>query len=139
MARRSETTSAWAGGGLVVAATIMLMVGFFQAFMGIIGVVRRAFFAHPTSYLYAWNGRGWGWVNIAFGAALVLIALGLYGGATWARVLGIAVVVLAGVNNFLFLPYYPIWSLLLIALDVFIIWALIVGDTRGRAETWVGD
>lgn len=125
--------------GMILAATLMLLIGLFQVLMGVVGVVRRAFYAHPDAYPYAFTTRTWGWINIVIGAVLLLTALGLYANAGWARVVGIIVVVLAGVGNFMFLPYYPVWSVLLIALDVFVIWALIRGDTGGRAETWQGD
>lgn len=125
--------------GMILAATVMLLVGLFQVLMGVVGVIRQAFYTHPNAYPYAFNTRTWGWINIGLGAILLLTALGLYANAAWARVVGIVVVVLAGIGNFMFLPYYPVWSVLLIALDVFVIWALVKGDTGGRADVWHGD
>jgi multisubunit Na+/H+ antiporter MnhG subunit len=124
---------------MILAATIMLLIGLFQVLMGVVGIVRQAFYAHPSAYPYAFNARSWGWINVILGAILLVTALGLYASVTWARVVGIAVVVVAAVGNFMFLPYYPLWSLVLLGLDAFVIWALIRGDTGGRAETWRGD
>jgi hypothetical protein len=54
-----------------------------------------------------------------------LAGLGLLAGQTWARVVGITLAVLSAIANFLFIPYYPFWSMLIIAVDVFVIWALV--------------
>jgi hypothetical protein len=54
-------------------------------------------------------------------------------GATWARVVGITVAALSAIANFLFIPYYPFWSLLVIALDVLAIWALAAYGHRAAA------
>ena len=59
-------------------------------------------------------------------AAGVCLLLGM----TWARVVGIVLAVISGIANFLFLPYYPLWAIVVIALDVFIIWALASGARR---------
>jgi hypothetical protein len=61
-----------------------------------------------------------------------LAGIGLLAGQTWARVVGIVLAVLSAIANFLFLPYYPFWSILIIGLDVLVIWALSTraGDLR---------
>lgn len=54
-------------------------------------------------------------------------------GPLWGRVVGIAITLLSMLTNLLFIPYYPVWSLLIIALDVFVIWALCVYDRDSAA------
>jgi len=58
------------------------------------------------------------------GILLLVVAFGLYSRATWAGVSALFLVVLSAVDNFFFIPYYPWWSLLLIGLDIWVIWAL---------------
>jgi hypothetical protein len=45
-------------------------------------------------------------------------------GALWARIVGIVGAVLVGVANLMWLPYYPVWSAVIIAVCILIIWAL---------------
>jgi hypothetical protein len=66
----------------------------------------------------------WGWIHLVMGAVVAMAGLGVLTGALWARVVGIGLVGLSMLDNFLFVPYYPLWSLLIIALEVAVIWAL---------------
>ncbi|MFI6024719.1 DUF7144 family membrane protein [Amycolatopsis magusensis] len=74
--------------------------------------------------MYALDLTGWGWGHLVLGALVVLAGAGVLMGTTRGRILGIAVVVLSLVANFLFLPRYPMWSLALIAVDLAVPWAL---------------
>jgi hypothetical protein len=55
---------------------------------------------------------------------VLLAGIALLGGALWARIVGIAMAALIAIANFLWLPYYPVWAIVLIALNVVVIWAL---------------
>ena len=124
MTTRSSTTPGWAVGGTLFAATIMVMIGVFQILMGIAAIARNAFFVRPPHYPYAVSTTGWGWIHLIIGVIVLLTGMFLFRGATWARVVGIGIVALAAIDNFLWLPYYPLWAILLIGLAVFVIWAL---------------
>ncbi|GAA3049446.1 hypothetical protein GCM10020000_32500 [Streptomyces olivoverticillatus] len=67
---------------------------------------------------------GWGWVHLILGLLAVVVGLGLFTAATWARVSGMVLAGLLIIASFLSLPYYPFWSIILIALYTFIIWGL---------------
>ncbi len=123
-AGRSAAKGSWAAGGTVFAATVMIMIGVFQILMGISAIASDSFLVIRGSYTYNVDVTGWGWIHLGLGVLIVLTGLGIFSGATWAKVAGIVLAVLSAVDNFLFLPYYPIWSMLLVALDVFVIWAL---------------
>jgi hypothetical protein len=58
------------------------------------------------------------------GVVVFAAGLGIFSGATWARAVGIAVAVITAVANFFYIPYYPVWSVLIIALCIIVIWAL---------------
>jgi hypothetical protein len=125
MAQRNTTSAIWATGGLVFAAVMMIIVGLYQAFMGIAAIAKDSFFVIAPNYLYDVDTTAWGWIHLLLGILIVLAGFFLFRGATWARVVGIALAGLSAIANFFFLPYYPLWSLLVIAFDVFVIWALV--------------
>jgi hypothetical protein len=120
----------WAASGAIFAAVVLLMMGLWQLVMGIVAVVRGSFFVVTQNYLYSFSTTGWGILHIVLGALAALAGLALFTGATWARALGIFFAVLSATANFFFIPYYPFWSLLEIAMAVFVIWALAVWKPR---------
>jgi hypothetical protein len=122
--RAREATSGWAVGFALFAAVMMIMAGIWQALAGLIAIFQNEFYVATRNYLFQFDATTWGWIHLLIGVVLGLAGLGLLAGRTWARVVGITLAVLSAIANFLFIPYYPFWSMLIIALDVFIIWAL---------------
>jgi hypothetical protein len=116
----------WAVGLIVFAAVMMMMTGVFQALAGLVAIFENEFYVATRNYLFQFDATSWGWIHLIVGVIVALAGFALLSGATWARVVGITLAVLSAVTNFLFIPYYPFWSLLIIALDVFVIWALAV-------------
>ena len=125
----SDSTGAWAFGRGVFGAATMLILGVCQTLMGIAAVIQDEILAVARGYLYTVDTTIWGWVHIAIGVVAILLSLFIYRGARWARALGIIVAILTAVANFLFLPYYPFWSLVLIPLALFTLWPLSMMDT----------
>jgi hypothetical protein len=132
MSHNSGTRRAVARGGMYFAAVTLLVSGVFQILMGIVGVRNRGFFASVGNYTYAFSVHRWAWVDIVGGAIVALVGLGLFSGALWARSLGTAIAALSMIGNFFLIPYYPIWTLLIIALDLFVIWSLATATIEGR-------
>lgn len=122
--RRAETSQAWAVGGVIFAGTLMILNGALAIIQGISAVRKDNIFVTTPNYLLHWNATNWGWVHIVLGAVAVLAGLFIFTGSILARVVGITFAVFSLFANFFFLPYYPLWSLVIIALDVFVIWAL---------------
>jgi hypothetical protein len=119
--------------GLTVFAAILLMLGgFMQVMMGLIAVINDTFFVIGQEYLFKFDVTAWGWIHMLVGAVLAVAGFGLFAGAVWARTIGVIVAILTVIANFLWIPFYPIWSLLLIALALYVIWAL---TTHGRDIT----
>jgi hypothetical protein len=123
-ARAERPVSAWAVGGTVFAGVIMLMVGTYHAIAGLVAILDDQFYVVARNYTYSFDVTGWGWIHLVAGGLMVLGGIYVFSGRTWARVLGMTLAVLSATANFFFIPYYPFWSLLLIALDVFVIWSL---------------
>ncbi|WP_459545664.1 DUF7144 family membrane protein [Nocardia sp. X0981] len=128
--RSGERKQAIAGGTSIAAAALLLTAGFITLFQGISAVADDEVFVAGPRYIYEFDLTGWGWVHIVIGILLVLTALALMTGAVWARIVAIGLACLSIVANFLWIPYYPLWSILIIALDVVIIWAIATWDTE---------
>jgi hypothetical protein len=124
--RVREQPPGWAAGFVVFAAVMMMLTGVFQALAGLAAIFKNEFYVVARNYLYEVDVTAWGWIHLILGVIVALAGFSLLSGATWARVVGITLAVLSAIANFLFIPYYPFWSLLIIALDVFVIWALAV-------------
>ena len=102
----------------------MITAGLFQAFAGLTALLEDEFFVATGNYVFKFDVTTWGWVHLLGGVVVALAGVSVMSGRTWARVIGIILAVLSALANFTFIPYYPVWSLLIIALDVFVIWAL---------------
>jgi len=128
---REGTGDGW---GLVVfAGVMMILLGCFHAVAGLTAILKDKFFVFtPGNYLISADVTTWGWIHLIAGVVVALAGVFVFSGAVWARAVGILLAVLSAIANFLFLPYYPFWSLLMIALDIFVIWAL---ASRRRAVT----
>jgi hypothetical protein len=125
-ARASEQAevSGWAVGFTVFAATMLILAGGFQAFAGLVAIFKDSFYRVTPNYLINVDVTTWGWIHLILGVVVLLAGFAVLGGRTWGRVVGVTLAVLSAISNFLFIPYYPLWSLVVIALDVFVIWAL---------------
>ena len=104
----------------------MITVGVFQAIQGILALFNDTFYVAGQKWVFSIDGTTWGWIHLLAGALLIAAGSFLFEGALWARVMGAGVAILSAVLNFMWLPYYPVWSMLIIALDVFVIRALTV-------------
>jgi len=120
-ARRAQgETSGAAVGFILFAAVMMIMAGVFQALQGLVGIFENEFYVPTRNYLFQFDATTWGWTHLLVAFA----GWGLLSGRTWARVAAITLAVLSAIANFAFIPYYPFWSLLIITLDIFVIWAV---------------
>jgi hypothetical protein len=122
-----------AGGFIALAAVLMIMSGLWSFFVGITGVLSGGFYLTVPTYTFSYGIHAWGWTHLIIGAVIFAAGVCLLLGMMWARVVGVILAVISGLANFLFLPHYPLWSIIVIALDVFIIWALVSGGSRRRA------
>jgi hypothetical protein len=122
---RSER-QAVAGGVTVFAAVMTLIVGFLNLFRGIMGIVHDDVFVKAPHYVFVFNLTSWGWIHLWLGILAIIVGVGLFQVALWARILGLVVAALLILAAFLSIPYYPLWSIVIIALSAFVIWGLCV-------------
>ena len=132
-ATAGQSGAGWAGGMAVFAGAVMMVIGVVHALAGIAAIIDDELYVSTPNYVYAFDLTGWGWLHLVLGIVVALAGIALLRGQTWARIVGIVLASLSIVANFLFIPYYPIWSLVIIALDVTIIWALSSGWRRQYA------
>jgi hypothetical protein len=129
MTTQGSTARAWAVGGMIFAAAMMVMLGIWQIFVGIAAIAEGNFFVVAPNYTYEIDTTAWGWIHLILGVIATVTGFFLFTGAVWARAIGIALAVLSAIANFFFLPYYPLWSIMIIAANVFVIWALATAGT----------
>lgn len=120
-----DSTGGLVAFGAVTFAGVMLAISsIFQLLQGIAAVADDKVYVRGLNYTYEFDVTAWGWIHIIIAVIGLATGIGLLVGQTWARVAGIAIAGLAMLANFAFLPYYPFWSIIVIAFDVFVIWAL---------------
>ena len=111
--------------GLVLFAAIMMfLVGVFQAFTGLVAIFNDEFYVATQEYLLKFDQTTWGWVHLILGLVVAAAAVGLMAGRTWARAVAIVLALISAIVTFGFIPYYPLWALIIIALDVAVVWAV---------------
>lgn len=119
-------SSPWASGPILFAAAILVVVGVLQVFTGTAAVVHDKIYDGAPLYLYAFDLAVWGWAQLLTGILCVAAGYAALRGLKWARIVGSGLAWLSMLVHFMFIPHYPIWSIVVIALDVVVIWGLLV-------------
>jgi hypothetical protein len=131
---RYDEPTAWAG-WVVFGGAMLIMMGVFQVIQGLVALFDDGFYAVSSNGLVVdVDYNTWGWIHLVIGLVGVLVGIGLLAGNMAARVAGVAIAFLSALVNLAFISAYPVWSLIVIALDVLVIYAIIVhGSELKRA------
>ncbi len=89
-------------------------------------LVNDTFFVVGQEYVFKFDVTAWGWAHLVLGVVVAVAGFFLFQGAVWARTVAVIMACLSILASFLWMPYYPVWSLTIIAFDVFVIWAVTV-------------
>jgi hypothetical protein len=108
----------------VFAGITMVMIGTWWIIAGLVGLIDDDFYVDTRDYPFKFNTTAWGWIHIILGAIVLLAGLGIFSGAVWARILGVIMAFLAALVGFAWLPWYPLWAILIIIASFGVIWAL---------------
>ncbi|MGW6423001.1 DUF7144 family membrane protein [Nocardia sp. NPDC055053] len=108
----------------VVAGCMLLILAAVSVLQGISALQSDEIYVAGTEYVYKFDTTTWGWVHVVLGVLALVVGVGLVMGTTWGRYSALGVAALVIVANFLSLPYYPAWSLVIIGLSVAVIWAV---------------
>ena len=123
-ASTASPRSTTAVGTTVFAGVMMIVLGVFQIVQALVALFNDTFYVAGRKWVFEFDVTAWGWIHLIVGIVVAVAGFFLFQGAVWARAVGVGVAAISAVLNFMWLPYYPIWSLLVIALDVLVIWAL---------------
>lgn len=119
-----STAGAVALGTTAFAGIMLVTVGFFQILEGIAALADDTVFVSGVDYTYELDVTTWGWVHLIVGILGLVVGAGLMAAQSWALVTGIMVAALGTLTNFAFMPYYPFWSVAVLAFNILVIWAL---------------
>ncbi len=128
-----QQVTGWVG-WVYFAGFMMLMVGFFQTVLGLTALLNDKFYASLHGTLVVWDYTTWGWIHLVFGVLLLLTGMSLFSGSTWSRVVATVLVSLNLMGQFVFVSVYPVWSIIMMVLDVLVIYALTVHGGEARVD-----
>jgi len=117
--------------GTAAFAGVMLMtVAVFQIIEGIAALAKDSVYVTGVDYTFEFDVTTWGWVHLVIGIIGLATGFGIVTGQAWGLLGGIVIACLGAITNFAFMPYFPFWSLAVLAFNVFVIWALATEVTR---------
>ncbi len=112
---------------------MLLVIGVMDLIQGTGAIVDDTFYVVGQEWVFEFDTTAWGWIHIIVGIVLILSGIGIISGNVLARTVGVFVAGLAAIVNFAWLPYYPVWSGIVIAICVAVVWAL---TAHGRDITY---
>jgi len=112
-------------GFTILAAVMMMLSGIWNFLEGLAAIIKGSFFIVLPNYTYNVSVAGWGWIHLILGAVVFAAGAALLMDKLWARITGVVLVSVSAIFNFLYIPYAPVWSIVVIGIDVFVIWALL--------------
>ena len=116
------------------AGFMMLLVGAFQIIMGLTALLNDNFYIAQHGKLLALDFTQWGWIHLVYGIVVLMAGTSLFSGRTWARVVALILATLNFIAQFAFVGVYPIWSITMMVVDVFVIYALTVHGEELRID-----
>jgi hypothetical protein len=116
--------SSWAVGWAGFAGVMLIMIGVFDVIQGLVALFNDEFYVVGQEWVFEFDITAWGWIQLILGVILIASGIGIFSGNVTARTVGVIIAGLAAIVNFAWLPYYPVWSIIVIAICVAVIWAL---------------
>ncbi|MFI2780633.1 DUF7144 family membrane protein [Streptomyces sp. ALB3] len=102
----------------------LIISGVLSILQGITGIARDRLYGVPRQYEYRFDLTTWGWIHLIVGVALVIVGFGVLRTLSWGRSAGMTIAAISLVTQFMFIPYYPLWSISIMTLDLVILWGL---------------
>lgn len=116
--------SGWAVGWTMFASIMMIVMGAWWIITGIVAIAKDEFFVITQEWIFEFDVTAWGWIHLILGIVILAAGFGLYTGQVWARTVGVILAAVAALVAFAWMPYYPIWGIIFVAVSVAVIWAL---------------
>lgn len=108
------------------AGVLLIVTSLMDVLQGAAAINDPDFFAPSAEYVFDFDVAAWGWVHVVLGVVSFAVGIGILMRQGWGQVAGMIIAALAILTNFAWLPHYPLWSILIIAFNAFVIWALSV-------------
>jgi phage tail protein X len=116
--------SGWAIGWTYFASTMMILIGIFHAIAGLVAIFDDTFYVTTPKYVFQFDVTAWGWIHLIVGILVAIAGISLLSGSVAARTVGVIMAVISAVAGFAWMPYYPVWGVVMVAISVAVIWAL---------------
>jgi len=130
---REPTATGWTG-WVAFGGCMMVLVGVFHAIEGLVAIFDNGYYVVTSNGLIVdVDYTVWGWVHLVMGIVAVIVGAGLFTGNMAARVAGVIIAGLSAVVSLGFIAAYPFWSIVVIALDVIVIYAIVAHGKEMRA------
>ena len=121
---QGSDVNSWAVGWAGFAGIMLVIIGAMGFIQSLVAVVDEKFYVVGQEWVFEFDITAWGWIHMILGIILVMSGFGIFSGNVAARTVGVAVAGVAAVLNFAWLPYFPVWSIIIIAINIAVIWAL---------------
>ncbi len=133
MSRREPSGAAI--GWIAFAGFILILGGSFMMLTGLGGILNPDTFVVGKDNILKLSTTSWGWWHLILGAIVFLSGLGVFAGNVLARTVGVIVALISAISAFIWIPIYPVWGIIIIAMDFAVIWALTAhGRDMQKAE-----
>lgn len=116
--------SGWAVGWTMFAGIMMIVMGAWWIITGIVAIAKDEFFVITQEWVFEFDVTAWGWIHLILGIVILAAGFGLFTAQVWARTVGVILGVVSALVAFAWMPYYPIWGIIFVAISVAVIWAL---------------
>jgi len=124
----TSTRRGWEYGLVMFAGAFMLISGLLQFIRGLVALFENTVYVNTPKYAFSFDVTTWGWLHLVWGLVLVAVGAAILAGRMIGRIAGLSIITLAIILNFASMPYYPLWSITLLVLNAFVIWALCAVD-----------
>lgn len=116
--------SGWAVGWTMFAGVMMIIMGAWWIITGIVAIAEDEFFVITQEWVFEFDVTAWGWIHLILGIVILAAGFGLFTAQVWARTVGVIIAAISALVAFAWMPYYPIWGIIFVAVSVAVIWAL---------------
>jgi hypothetical protein len=128
-----QEETGWVG-MIAFGGMMMILLGFFHAMAGFVALFQEEYFlVGANGLMVTVDYTAWGWTHLILGALVLAAGIAVLAGQMWARVVTIVVAMASALVNLAFLAAHPVWSMMMIALDVLVIWAVTVHGSEMKA------
>lgn len=133
MATSNAKVTGWVG-WIWFAALMMVFVGLFSTLNGLSAIGESDVYVGTKNASILLDVSQWGWVHLILGILMFIVGIALISGALWARIAAALIIMLSALSTLMLLPAYPVWGAIVVALEVVILWAVIVhGEEAANA------